>query len=100
MANITHKFSNSLEGALAGGGSGLSEEEFGGRAVKLNAGIIFVDRFYEGAWAYFLFLPLLYLMSTIFRRRLGKPTTAEERLGRRLASRPITQLGVERWPML
>ncbi|MGD2078259.1 MAG: universal stress protein, partial [Chloroflexota bacterium] len=43
--------------------------------------IIFVERFGEGAWAYFVLLPFLYLLFTYFRRRLGDPTPVEERRG-------------------
>ncbi len=43
--------------------------------------IIFEERFFEGAWTYFLFIPLLYIGFTYFRRRLGEPTPAEERMG-------------------
>ena len=43
--------------------------------------IIFGERFLEGAWTYLVMLPLLYLMFTYFRRRLGAPTPLEERLG-------------------
>jgi nucleotide-binding universal stress UspA family protein len=43
--------------------------------------IIFVERFGEGAWAYFVLLPFFYLMFTYFRRRLGDPTPVEERRG-------------------
>ena len=43
--------------------------------------IIFRERFFEGAWTYFLFIPLLYGIFTFFRKRLGDPTPAEERMG-------------------
>jgi nucleotide-binding universal stress UspA family protein len=43
--------------------------------------IIFVERFGDGAWAYFVLLPFLYLLFTFFRRRLGDPTPVEERRG-------------------
>lgn len=43
--------------------------------------IIFEERFFEGAWTYLLFLPLLYAFFTWFRRHLGEPTSAEEHLG-------------------
>lgn len=41
--------------------------------------IIFVERFTEGAWIYFILLPILYLIFTYFRRRLGDPFPIEER---------------------
>ena len=43
--------------------------------------IIFRERFFEGAWTYFIFLPILYLIFSYFRRRLGPPTPLEERQG-------------------
>ena len=49
--------------------------------------IIFVERFGEGAWAYFILLPVLYLLFTFFRRRLGDPTPVEERRGLLFAER-------------
>lgn len=46
--------------------------------------IIFEERFSEGAWTYFLFIPLLYAVFTYFRRRLGPPSELREELGRRV----------------
>jgi nucleotide-binding universal stress UspA family protein len=43
--------------------------------------IIFVERFTAGAWAYFIFLPLLYLLFTFSRWRLHRPAPVEERRG-------------------
>ncbi len=43
--------------------------------------IIFTERFFEGAWTYFVFIPLLYIIFTYFRKRLGDPTPVEERMG-------------------
>ncbi len=43
--------------------------------------IIFTERFAEGAWTYFIFLPVLYLIFTYFRRKLGDPSPIEERRG-------------------
>ncbi len=36
--------------------------------------IIFEERFFEGAWTYFLFVPALYIIFTYYRNRLGEPT--------------------------
>ncbi|MDH3943909.1 MAG: universal stress protein, partial [Anaerolineae bacterium] len=44
--------------------------------------IIFQERFFEGAWTYFLFIPLLYYGFTYFRLRLGAPAPEMEYLGR------------------
>lgn len=44
--------------------------------------IIFKERFFEGAWSYFLFVPLLYMGFSYVRKRLGAPTPVMEYLGR------------------
>ncbi|MCB0077850.1 MAG: universal stress protein [Anaerolineales bacterium] len=43
--------------------------------------VIFEERFFEGAWTFFLFIPFLYVIFTYFRNRLGDPTSLEERMG-------------------
>lgn len=43
--------------------------------------IIFEERFFEGAWIYFLLVPALYFVFTYYRKRLGPPPSVEERLG-------------------
>ncbi|RME43714.1 MAG: hypothetical protein D6791_14800 [Chloroflexi bacterium] len=53
-------------------------------AAVLTSGatvIIFAERFFEGAWTYFLFIPVLYAIFTYFRRQLGDPSPLKERLG-------------------
>jgi nucleotide-binding universal stress UspA family protein len=49
--------------------------------------IIFYERFVEGAWAYFVLLPVLYLLFTFSRQKLGDPTPVEERRGLLFAER-------------
>ena len=49
--------------------------------------IIFEERFFEGAWTYLLFLPLLYGMFSYFRTHLGEPTAVEDRLGKLITGR-------------
>jgi nucleotide-binding universal stress UspA family protein len=44
--------------------------------------VIFYERFLEGAWTYFLFIPALFAIFTYFRDRLGAPSPAMEYLGR------------------
>jgi nucleotide-binding universal stress UspA family protein len=44
--------------------------------------IIFEERLMEGAWTYFVFIPLLYAFFTYFRNRLGAPSPIMEYLGR------------------
>jgi nucleotide-binding universal stress UspA family protein len=59
-------------------------------AATLTSGatiIIFAERFLEGAWTYLLFIPLLYVSFSYFRRELGEPTLYEERLGRTIVER-------------
>ncbi|MCA9986027.1 MAG: universal stress protein [Anaerolineales bacterium] len=53
--------------------------------------IIFVERFTEGAWTYFIFVPLLYAAFTYFRHHLGEPSQVQERLGR-ILTRPTTPI--------
>ncbi len=43
--------------------------------------IIFEERFMEGAWLYFILIPLLYGVFSYYRNRLGSPPSVEERLG-------------------
>ncbi|HSG41800.1 MAG TPA: universal stress protein [Anaerolineales bacterium] len=43
--------------------------------------VIFIERFVEGAWTYFIFIPLLYAVFSNVRNRLGEPSEASERLG-------------------
>jgi nucleotide-binding universal stress UspA family protein len=44
--------------------------------------IIFEERFFEGAWAYFIFIPILYFAFTYFRKRIGAPSPEMDYLGR------------------
>ncbi|MBT3240872.1 MAG: universal stress protein [Chloroflexi bacterium] len=44
--------------------------------------IIFNERFLEGAWTYFLFIPLLFGIFTYFRNSLGAPSPLMDYLGR------------------
>jgi len=43
--------------------------------------IIFEERFFEGAWTYLLFIPLLYVLFTYSRNRLGDPSPEMDYLG-------------------
>ncbi len=43
--------------------------------------IIFEERFLEGAWAYLLMIPALYLIFSYFRSRIGAPTPEMDYLG-------------------
>ncbi len=46
------------------------------------SGIIFYERFLEGAWAYLLFIPILFVGFGYIRSRLGAPAPLEDHLGR------------------
>jgi nucleotide-binding universal stress UspA family protein len=43
--------------------------------------IIFSERFTEGAWTYFILIPMLYATFTYFRNRLGEPSKELDYLG-------------------
>jgi len=43
--------------------------------------IIFAERFLEGAWTYFIFIPILYASFSYFRRHMGRPSPEMEYLG-------------------
>jgi len=43
--------------------------------------IIFKERFLEGAWTYFVFIPIIYLGFTYFRSRMGDPNPEMDYLG-------------------
>jgi nucleotide-binding universal stress UspA family protein len=44
--------------------------------------VIFEERFFEGAWTYFIFVPILYVAFTYFRRQLGVPSPIAEEFGK------------------
>lgn len=53
-------------------------------AASLTSGatiVIFAERFWEGAWTYFIFIPALYAAFTYFRNRYGDPTPEMDYLG-------------------
>ncbi len=43
--------------------------------------LIFEERFFEGAWAYLVFIPALYLLFTYFRNTLGPPSPVLDQVG-------------------
>jgi hypothetical protein len=43
--------------------------------------LIFEERFLEGAWTYFVFIPILYVAFTYFRSTLGAPSPIKDQLG-------------------
>jgi len=53
-------------------------------AALLTSGatvLIFEERFFEGAWTYFVFIPVLYAIFSYFRNTLGDPSPVKEHLG-------------------
>jgi nucleotide-binding universal stress UspA family protein len=42
---------------------------------------IFIERFLEGAWTYFVFIPTLYAFFSYFRKRFGEPSPEMDYLG-------------------
>ena len=53
-------------------------------AALLTSGatlIIFGERFFEGAWTYLIFIPVLYSVFSYYRKKLGAPNSVEDRLG-------------------
>lgn len=52
--------------------------------------VIFEERFFEGAWSYFILIPIFYSIFTYYRHRLGVPPSVEERLGRIVSGQVVT----------
>ena len=53
-------------------------------AALLTSGstvVIFAERLLEGAWAYFVFIPILYAAFSYFRRHMGRPSDEMDYLG-------------------
>jgi nucleotide-binding universal stress UspA family protein len=46
-----------------------------------STGIIFAERFLEGAWTYFILIPILYAAFSYFRWHMGRPSAEMEYLG-------------------
>ncbi len=51
--------------------------------------IIFEERFFEGAWLYFILAPAFYFCFSYFRTRLGEPAGVQDRLKFILESSPL-----------
>ena len=43
--------------------------------------VIFQERFFEGSWTYFIFIPILFAAFTYYRSKLGAPSPIAEQLG-------------------
>ena len=61
--------------------------------------IIFYERFLEGAWTFFIFVPLLYGMFTYFRKQMGNPSPEMEYLGM-LDAAQLAGFGFGQYPVL
>jgi nucleotide-binding universal stress UspA family protein len=73
--NLRGDFSTSRAFTLAG--TGLAA-----LLTTVATAVIFVERFREGAWTFFIFIPVLYAVFTHYRRKLGAPSSVESRLAR------------------
>lgn len=60
-------------------------------------GIIFGERFLDGAWTYLLFIPALYVTFSYFRNRLGEPTQEADYLGQ-LDAAQLAGFGFGQYP--
>ena len=65
--------------------------------------IIFQERFMEGAWLYFVLIPLMYGVFSYYRKRLGTPPSVEERLGAIISEQvytpdPLANLQLDEMP--
>jgi len=54
--------------------------------------IIFEERFFEGAWMYFILVPLFFIAFNHFRTKLGAPTQLQDRLNIILGATPFTPM--------
>jgi len=62
-----------------------------------STGIIFAERFLEGAWTYLILIPILYAAFSYFRRHMGEPSAEMERLGK-LDSVQLAGFGFGQYP--
>lgn len=61
--------------------------------------LIFLERFLDGAWAYFVLVPLVFGAFSHYRKKLGAPTHIEERLGRLLSEqKSFVPVAASAWP--
>ncbi|MEJ2245154.1 MAG: universal stress protein [Acidobacteriota bacterium] len=54
--------------------------------------IIFEERFFEGAWMYFVLVPVFFIIFSHFRTKLGAPTRLQDRLNVILESTPFSPM--------
>lgn len=63
------------------------------------AALIVVERFLDGAWAYIVLVPLVYVVFSHYRRKLGPPAPIDERLGRLMSEqKSFVPIAASAWP--
>lgn len=78
-----------------GAGASLTGVMLAALLTTLATGIIFFERFLEGAWLYLLMVPALFWVFGYYRGRLGAPDKIEDRLGLLLTSSSLPQRSSE-----
>ncbi|MGD8751959.1 MAG: universal stress protein [Anaerolineales bacterium] len=79
---VTKRLIRQLRGRFSWGRMILIIGTSGGALLTTSAtAIIFEERFFDGAWTYFVFIPGLYAVFTYFRARLGEPSPVMDLLG-------------------
>lgn len=68
---------------------------FSALLTSFATAVIFEERFLEGAWSYFLLLPVFYAIFSYYRRNLGPPPSVEDRLGRMMSTQNLLAQEVE-----
>ena len=84
---VTHRLVNQLRDTFSLQKTGLVVGT--SVAALLTTGatlIIFEERFLEGAWLYFILIPILYFAFTYFRKRMGAPSPEMDYFGQINAS--------------
>jgi nucleotide-binding universal stress UspA family protein len=79
---VTHRLVNQVREKYSLGTSGLIVGTSIAALLTTAATlIIFEERFLEGAWSYFIMVPILYFAFSYFRKRIGPPTPEMDYLG-------------------
>ena len=79
---VTHRLVNQVREKFSLGTSGLIVgTSIAALLTTVATLIIFEERFMEGAWSYFIMVPILYLAFSYFLKRIGPPTPEMDYLG-------------------
>lgn len=79
---VTHRLVNQVREKFSFGTSGLIVgTSIAALLTSAATLIIFEERFLEGAWSYFIMIPILYFAFSYFRKRIGPPTPEMDYLG-------------------